>query len=479
MLFNSFEYAIFLPLVFILYWFVVNKNVSNQNILVLVVSYIFYGWWDWRFLGLIALSTILDFFLARMIGAASDRKRKKVFLIFSLIINLGILGFFKYYNFFIDSWIHAWAGVGVEVDFVPLHIILPVGVSFYTFQSLSYTIDVYRNELKASSSFVNFAAFVSFFPQLVAGPIERATNLLPQFDAKRTFDFDFASRGLRLILWGLFKKIMIADNCGPYVNEIFNHYESQSAFSLVFGVFLFSFQIYGDFSGYTDIARGSARLLGFELRNNFNYPYFSRDIAEFWRRWHISLNTWFKDYIYIPLGGSKGSTYQKVRNIFIIFLLSGFWHGANWTFIIWGLLYAIYFVPLLLSNKNRKNLNPVVEGTYVPTFREFAAIVGTFILVSFSWIFFRASSVTHAIGYIKKILTLASWTLSTEDLLRLDILPVLFIYIIIEWLGRRHETPLELLQEKAQYLRWSAYTFLILLMLGNIHNQDTFIYFQF
>ena len=362
MLFNSFEYLLFLPTVFLLYWFVFNKQIKLQNLLLLAVSYVFYGWWDWRFLSLIVFSSIIDFYCGIYINKSKSEQLKKRWLILSMLVNLGFLGVFKYFNFFSKSLEEALHSVGYQIDTLTLNIILPVGISFYTFQTMSYTIDVYRNKLKPTKDSVAFFAFVSFFPQLVAGPIERATNLLPQFYKKRTLDYNQATDGLRQILWGLFKKIVIADNCAIIVNQIFDNYTDYNASTLIIGAIFFAFQIYGDFSGYSDIAIGTSRLFGFNLMQNFAFPYFSRDIAEFWRRWHISLSTWFRDYVYIPLGGSRGGISMKIRNTFIIFIVSGFWHGANWTFIIWGALNAIYFLPLLLLNKNRTNTNVVAEN---------------------------------------------------------------------------------------------------------------------
>ncbi len=348
MLFNSIDFAIFLPIVFLLYWFVANKNLKLQNFLIVVASYLFYGWWDWRFLSLILFSTLIDYSVGIRLSKEENISKRKILLWISILINLGFLGFFKYYNFFLDNFITAFTFFGTPINAQGLNIILPVGISFYTFQTLSYTIDVYKRKLEPTRDFIAFSAFVSFFPQLVAGPIERATSLLPQFYKKRTFEYHKAVDGLRQILWGLFKKIVIADNSAQIANEIFNNSADYSGSTLVLGAIFFTFQIYGDFSGYSDIAIGTSRLFGFNLKQNFAFPYFSRDIAEFWRRWHISLSTWFRDYLYIPLGGSRGGTWMKVRNTFAIFIVSGFWHGANWTFIVWGALNALYFLPLLL-----------------------------------------------------------------------------------------------------------------------------------
>src|SRR5690554_308429 len=403
MLFNSIDFALFLPIVFVLYWFVTNKNIKLQNLLIVIASYVFYGWWDWRFLSLILFSTIVDYAVGRGLEKQVNQNKRKVLLWVSILVNLGFLGFFKYYNFFIDNFITAFSFFGTEIKANSLNIILPVGISFYTFQTLSYSIDVYKRKLDPTKDLIAFSAFVSFFPQLVAGPIERATHLLPQFYKKRTFDYSSAVDGMRQILWGLFKKIVIADNCAEYANMIFNNSANYSGSTLVLGAIFFTFQIYGDFSGYSDIAIGTSRLFGFDLKRNFAFPYFSRDIAEFWRRWHISLSTWFRDYLYIPLGGSRGGTWMKIRNTFIIFIVSGFWHGANWTYIVWGALNAIYFLPLILTKNNRRNLDSVAEGKFFPNIREFASILITFGLTVFAWIFFRANDIAHAFSIISEI----------------------------------------------------------------------------
>ena len=377
MLFNSLDFAIFLPIVFILYWFVANKNLKLQNFLIVAASYLFYGWWDWRFLSLIIFSTVVDYLIGISLSKQENQNKRRILLWISILVNLGFLGFFKYYNFFLNNFITAFSFFGTEINANSLNIILPVGISFYTFQTLSYTIDIYKRKLVPTKNFIAFSAFVSFFPQLVAGPIERATNLLPQFYYKRSFDYKNAMIGIRQIVWGLFKKVVIADTCSQYANEIFNTYEIYSSTTLIIGAICFAFQIYCDFSGYSDIAIGLSRLFGFKLMKNFNYPYFSRDIAEFWRRWHISLSTWFRDYLYIPLGGSKVEKYKVIRNVFIIFIVSGFWHGANWTFIIWGTLNALYFLPSILNNKNRRHLNTIAENKNTPSLKElfFMAII--------------------------------------------------------------------------------------------------------
>lgn len=477
MLFNSIAFLIFLPVVFVIYWVIFKHSLRFQNIFLLIASYLFYGWWDYRFLALIAASTIVDYFIGRFLQKTGNPVRRKVLLGLSLVLNIGFLGFFKYYNFFIESWRDSWAGIGVEMNISSLNIILPVGISFYTFQTLSYTIDVYRRRIEPTSNFLNFSVFVAFFPQLVAGPIERAKHLLPQFTRKRIFHEERAISGIHLILWGLFKKIVIADSCAIYVNAIFNNSENMNSASLLLGAFYFAFQIYGDFSGYSDIAIGTGRLFGFDLMRNFNFPYFSRNIGEFWRRWHISLSTWFRDYLYIPLGGSRGSKWQRVRNVFIIFLVSGFWHGANWTFVIWGGLHALFFLPLLIGNQNRKHLNQVAENKLLPTFQELLQMLFTFGLTCFAWIFFRASSLPEALYFIQRIFTDLSFDLQYLSIERynVEMLFIIGIFILLEWFHRQLEHPF------SGSLKWLKITTIIfmLLTLGVYSNQQEFIYFQF
>ena len=477
MLFNSLEFFVFLPIVFALYWGIGSKHIKAQNLLIALASYVFYGWWDWRFISLILFSSLVDYSIGRALGKAEKTSKRKVLLWISICVNLGFLGFFKYYNFFIDSLVSSFTFFGSELSINTLNIILPVGISFYTFQTLSYTIDVYNKKLEPTNNFVGFMAFVSFFPQLVAGPIERATNLLPQFSVKRNFDYNRAVDGLRQVLWGLFKKVVIADNCAKYANMIFNNHTEYNGSTLLLGAFFFAFQIYGDFSGYSDIAIGISRLFGFNLKRNFAFPYFSRDIAEFWRRWHISLSTWFRDYLYIPLGGSRGGTKMKVRNTFIIFIVSGFWHGANWTFIVWGALNAIYFLPLLLANKNRVNTNLVAEGRYLPNLKELGQMAITFFITLIAWVFFRADNVGHAFDYLKGTFnaSLFSWV----EIFPTTILGLLAIFLVIEWLGRSYEYAIENVDFMKRPVRWSFYVVLIIIMFLFTGEEQEFIYFQF
>ncbi|RIA10257.1 D-alanyl-lipoteichoic acid acyltransferase DltB (MBOAT superfamily) [Flavobacteriaceae bacterium MAR_2010_72] len=479
MLFNSIDFAIFLPLVFVLYWFVCKKHLRLQNVLIVMASYVFYGWWDWRFLSLILFSTLVDYSVGLYLHKTTTEGRRKALLWTSIGVNIGLLGFFKYYNFFVDNFVTAFSFFGASIQPNTLNIILPVGISFYTFQTLSYTIDVYRNKLEPTRDMVAFAAFVSFFPQLVAGPIERATNLLPQFYKRRRFHYSKAVDGLRQILWGLFKKVVIADNCAQFADLIFDNYTAYSGSTLLLGAVFFAFQIYGDFSGYSDIAIGTARLFGFDLKQNFAFPYFSRDIAEFWRRWHISLSTWFRDYVYIPLGGSRVSKALKVRNVLIIFLVSGFWHGANWTFIVWGLLNALYFLPLLLTNSNRSHTNVVAEHRILPSLMEFGAMGLTFMMSVLAWVFFRAETITEAFGYLIGLFNIS--LLKIPEIRPTYLLVLLMFFLTIEWLGRSRAYAIEVLGlQKPRFLRWGFY-FLIIFLMGLFMktNETPFIYFQF
>ncbi|RQV95578.1 MAG: MBOAT family protein [Calditrichaeota bacterium] len=482
MLFNSIDFAIFLPIVFILYWFVTSKYLKMQNFLIVAASYLFYGWWDWRFLSLILFSTIVDYSVSLKMKTENNHTRRKILLWTSIFVNLGFLGFFKYYNFFLDNFITVFSFFGTQIKTNSLSIILPVGISFYTFQTLSYTIDVYKKKLEPTKDFIAFSAFVSFFPQLVAGPIERATHLLPQFYKKRDFEYSKAVDGMRQILWGLFKKIVIADNCAVYANLIFNNSADYSGSTLILGVLFFTFQIYCDFSGYSDIAIGTSRLFGFDLIRNFNFPYFSRDIAEFWRRWHISLSTWFRDYLYIPLGGSRGGTLMKVKNTFIIFLVSGFWHGANWTFIVWGALNAFYFLPLLLTDSNRNNLEIVAKGKLFPNIKDFLFMLLTFGLTVFAWIFFRAENMGHAFSYISEILSISLFKIpyfyGRSRALTTIILIVLLV--LIEWYGRENQYAIARLGIKwKRPLRYLLYYLIIIAIFWFGGKEQQFIYFQF
>ena len=482
MLFNSLNFALFLPIVFVLYWFVCNKSIRLQNILLVIASYFFYACWDWRFLFLLVFSTLLDYITGIKMADASNQKNKTFWFWLSITVNLGFLGFFKYYNFFIDSFAEVLSNIGFHVNPWTLQVILPVGISFYTFHGLSYVIDIYKDRIKPERNFIDYSVFVSFFPLLVAGPIERATHLLPQIQKKRTFDFTKAADGLRQILWGLFKKIVIADKCAQYANDIFNNSDDYSGSTLFLGAVYFAFQIYGDFSGYSDIAIGTARLFGIDLLRNFAYPYFSRDIAEFWRRWHISLSSWFRAYLYIPLGGSQGGTWMKIRNTIIIFVVSGFWHGANWTFIIWGLLNALYILPSIFFKTNRNHLDIVAQHTYLPSWKELFQIILTFNLTVFAWIFFRATSLTHAMQYISAMFSWSLFSMPTKMPANYNTFIMIGFFFCMEWLGRKDQFAIATfgLQWKRP-LRWLFYYMLIIIILYcvNTKEQQEFIYFQF
>jgi len=506
MLFNSIQFAIFLPIVFLLYWFVFDRFISKskhqlrlQNAFVVVASYVFYGWWDWRFLLLIAFTSFCSWgsgMLMQRVATQSVttsmevdkdvdyqlvRKRQKWIAAANIVLNLLILAVFKYYDFFVTEFAHLFH---VSTEGLLLKVILPVGISFYTFQALSYSIDVYRGKIEPTKDIVAFFAFISFFPQLVAGPIERATNLLPQFLKKREFDYDTAVDGMRQILWGLFKKIVVADNCAVYVDQVFSTYTEQTGSTLLLAAIFFTFQIYGDFSGYSDIAIGTAKLFGIRLMRNFNVPYFSRDIAEFWRRWHISLTTWFRDYVYIPLGGSRVSKAKVVRNTFIIFLLSGFWHGANWTFIAWGAYHAILFLPLILTGKNRKYTNQVAEGRILPTFKEAGQMLLTFFLAVIGWIIFRAESIGMAWEYFRGMMQFGTLRSSYRFFILPEMWPTnLFIVLmlLVEWMTKTKNHSFAINDIKMN--KWCKRILyiviaLIILVFGNFEIHQ-FIYFQF
>lgn len=478
MLFNSLSYLLFLPLVFTIYWMVNKRGLQLQNSLLLLASYFFYACWDWRFLFLLVFSTALDYFTGIKMFEAKTDTHKKIWFWISVSINLGFLGIFKYYNFFAESLATALGAIGFQANFWTLQVILPVGISFYTFHGLSYVIDIYKNRIEPERNVVTYSLFVSYFPLLVAGPIERATHLLPQIKKRRIFSSEKAIDGINQIIWGLFKKVVIADGCAIYANSIFENYESQNSLTLLLGGVYFAFQIYGDFSGYSDIALGTSKLFGIDLLKNFNYPYFSRDIAEFWRRWHISLSSWFKDYLYIPLGGSKGGTWMKIRNTFIIFLVSGFWHGANWTFIIWGALNAIYFIPLLLTHNNRNNIESVASGRILPSLKEFLAMIFTFFLTVIAWIFFRSDTISNAFKYLKKMFSFnfdGGIKFLTIDRYSVEMVLLILYFLYFEWNAREKVHPFV---GKNGFLK--VVVIIISIIVFGVYSQaNDFIYFQF
>ncbi len=481
MLFNSIEFLFFLPIVFLLYWFIF-KTWKWQNLLVVVASYVFYGWWDWRFLLLIAFTSLCSYICGLLIekykGGADNKS--KLFSAFNIIVNLLILGVFKYYNFFAESFSALFGLMGYEMGWVTLNLILPVGISFYTFQALSYSIDVYRGNIKASRDIVEFFAYISFFPQLVAGPIERATNLLPQFQKERTFDSSVAVDGCRQMLWGFFKKIVIADNIAEIVNHYWSNYTECNGISLFVLAILFAFQIYCDFSGYSDIAIGCAHLFGFNLKQNFNFPYFARNLSEFWRRWHISLMTWFRDYVYFPLGGSRVEKWKIIRNTMIVFLISGLWHGANWTFVCWGLYQAVIISLYILFSINTKTKEISSEGHLFPTIKDGSRMLLTFVLVVIGWIIFRSENLGQAYGYLVHMGT------HLFDGFSIDFgkkqLVMCFLLILVEWFQRDKQHVLqfpEIKPFKVRIVRWIIYYAMIILIAINLGKEQTFIYFQF
>lgn len=482
MLFNSINFLVFLPIVFLLYWFVAKGNLKFQNIILLIASYFFYACWDYRFLFILIFSTSLDYFAGIKIAESKSQLRKKCWLWLTIVINLGILIVFKYFNFFASSIADGFSLFGLTTNFWTLKVILPLGISFYTFHGLSYVIDIYKNKIKPERNFIDYSLFVSFFPLLVAGPIERATHLLPQIGKKREFNTANAVDGLKQMLWGLFKKIVIADNFAGYSNIIFGNSAAYSGSTLLLGALFFTFQIYCDFSGYSDIAIGTARLFGINLLRNFAFPYFSRSIAEFWRRWHISLSSWFKDYLYIPLGGSTGGMWMKIRNTFLIFLVSGFWHGANWTFIVWGFLNALYIMPSILFKTNRNHLDIVAKGKYLPTIKEFASVAVTFSLTVFAWIFFRANSVHHAFSYIAGIFSKSLFTAPYFPGIgwAMPIMVLLALFLLVEWLGREQQYAIAKLGLKLpRPIKWATYYGIILAIFYYGGSAQQFIYFQF
>lgn len=468
MLFTSIEFFVFLPVVFALYW-LLHRQVRWQNLLVVAASYLFYGWWDWRFLLLIAFTSACSFASGLLIG---NGRWRKTTLWGNIIVNLAILGLFKYYDFFAAELATL---LGCSGDSVMLHLILPVGISFYTFQALSYSIDVYRGKLEPTRDPIAFFAYVSFFPQLVAGPIERATNLLPQFQRQRQFDYSMAVDGVRQMLWGFFKKVVVADNCAVYVDEIWGDLAGQSSVNMTVAAALFSIQIYCDFSGYSDIAIGTAKLFGIRLMRNFKVPYFSRDIAEFWRRWHISLTTWFRDYVYIPLGGSRVGKWKVVCNTFVIFLISGLWHGANWTFILWGAFHALLFLPLILLGKNRKHTDVVADGRWLPTIKELGQMLLTFILAALGWVLFRSQSIGEAVDFFGGM---TGGSIADISIPKRTLMFVLLL-MVVEWLQRNREHGLSMEGVRSGVVRYACYlAVLALIFMFGVFNE-TFIYFQF
>ena len=480
MLFNSTSYLLFFTLFFIFYWYIFREK-KKKNFLILISSYLFYSFWDWRFLFLLLFSTLLDFYTGHKIFKSKSVSDKKKWLIISMVINLGLLGVFKYYNFFVESFSDLLKTIGFTINPRTLNIVLPVGISFYTFHGISYILDIYKNKITPEKEFSNYAVFVSFFPLLVAGPIERASHLLPQINNERKFELSNAISGLKQILWGLFKKVVIADTCALYSDTIFNNLYEFNGVSLFFGAILFSFQIYGDFSGYSDIASGSARLLGFELIKNFNFPYFSKNLGEFWKKWHISLSSWFRDYVYIPLGGNK---IKQIRNVVIIFILSGFWHGANWTFIFWGGVNAIFVIISMKIGNYIHKLN-LDKNRFINLFR----ISTTFVLTSLIWVLFRSENLAKAIYFYLKVKSdLFHFANYKETLFFINekslhnLIFLITFFMTVEYFGRSNNFALEKINLKSKYLTKIFYysiVSIVIYFLYSIEYKPNFIYFQF
>ena len=473
MLFSTLDFAIFFPIVLGLYWTVFNRSIRWQNLFLVVASYVFYSFWDWRFLSLIFLSSIVDYLVGLQLHRSDSKTKRKWLLSISLLVNLGLLFTFKYFNFFVETFVDTFALFGTQFNIRTWSVLLPVGISFYTFQTLSYTLDIYKRKITPTSDVVSFFAFVSFFPQLVAGPIERASNLLPQFEKKRFFQYQKNVDGLRLILGGLFKKMVIADNCALVVNSIFENYQDQSGSTLFFGAVFFAFQIYGDFSGYSDIAIGSSRLLGFDLMKNFRFPYLAQNMADFWRRWHISLSTWFRDYVYIPLGGSRVTKSRLVVNIFIVFLVSGLWHGANLTFVFWGFIHALAVIPAIFFFK--KDVSFSLNRKW-PRLVEVLRIGLTFFIVVMAWVFFRAETITDAFAYINIILSKSFFSMPYVPK---GLLSFLFVYMILEWIQRHKDHVLDVSGLHVKWLRYGIYYTVLFCILYFAGDLQPFIYFQF
>lgn len=477
MIFNSIEFGMFFPLVFILYYIIFNKITKLRNIFLIVVSYLFYGWWDWRFLSLIVISSLVDYLLGNKIFKEENEQKRKSFLILSLCVNLGLLGFFKYFNFFVDSFIDAFYLFGQTPNISTLSIILPIGISFYTFQTLSYTLDIYYKRLKPTNDIFAFLAFVSFFPQLVAGPIERAKDLLPQFYKINPITYKMLRSGLLLMAWGFLKKIVIADRLAIFVDGSYGSIESIDGISAIITIIFFAFQLYLDFSAYSDIAIGSARMLGFNLSTNFKRPYLSASFSDFWNRWHISLSSWFRDYVYIPLGGNRVSKIKHIKNILIVFMLSGLWHGASWNFVLWGLINGVFILVFdrLLKNNNKTYFQRAFSSIFVAS------------LWALSLVFFRAESFSDAILIITKITAQSQDTLYNFGLNSLEFsftIKILLGFIVFEIVQDKFENLKKWFDSLYFVFRWITYLALIAIIIffgsyGVGLNDNNFIYFQF
>ena len=476
MLFNSLTYAMFLPIVFAIYW-LLRKNFKWQNYFLLLASYVFYAWWDWRFLGLLFGMSLLSWLCGYLIIRSrytSHHVNAKCCMITSIVINVGILALFKYYNFFIGSFADLF---GLQNSIHSLKIVLPLGISFFTFQAIAYVLDVYKRKIEPTN-LVDCLLYIGFFPKLLAGPIERPTNLIPQIQKPRVFEYDLAVDGCRQMLWGLFKKVVIADNAALYVNQVYGDYANQSGSTLLLAAILYTIQIYGDFSGYSDMAIGTAKLFGFRFRDNFLFPYFSRNMNEFWRRWHISLNTWFVDYVYIPLGGSRNGKWHTIRNIMIVFLLSGLWHGADWSFVAWGAYHGLLLVLLILLNRNTKYEHVVAYDKVIPTFKEFGQMLLVFTLATFGWMMFRADNMSQFIDYTRRMCSSDLFSIPKLTGYYILFANIAFMFVM-EWFMRRNTHGLDFKHHTSHIIHYTLYTLVFILILLFGGHTENFIYMYF
>ena len=486
MLFNSIEFLIFLPIVFGIYW-LMRKKIKWQNIFLLLASYVFYAWWDWRFLGLLLSMSLFAWICGKMIANNNEEPRggqnvafaSKTWLVANIVIDLMVLGTFKYYNFFVGSFADLF---GLQDSIHSLKIVLPLGISFFTFQAIAYVVDVFKRKIE-SANLVDCLLYIGFFPKLLSGPIERPTNLIPQIQKERVFEYDLAADGMRQILWGLFKKIVVADSCALFVNKVWETYDTQTGSTLLLAAILYTIQIYGDFSGYSDMAIGTAKLFGFRFRDNFLFPYFSRNMNEFWRRWHISLNTWFVDYVYIPLGGSRNGKWFTIRNIMIVFLLSGLWHGADWSFVAWGAYHGLLLVLLILQNRNTKYEHVVASDRFLPSIKEFGQMLTVFLFATIGWVLFRAPSMTDAWQYLSGMRQFGTLKASYRFFLPNELLVypmnvLIVIMLAVEWIQRKKQHGLQM-NIKQWYIRYPIYVAIIGMILYFSNSASTFIYFQF
>ena len=498
--FNSLEFALFLPVVFFIYWYVVRENLKAQNILMLTASYVFYGWWDLRFLLLLVVLSLANYFIGTGISRFREKKRGRILLVAGLVMNIGVLAFFKYFNFFIDSFIDLVSLTGYDLPRTTLKVILPLGISFYTFLSISYIVDIYKREIEAERNIVEVLLALSFFPIILAGPIQMPKTLLPQIKSRREFSYDLAVDGLRQIMWGLFAKVVVADNLANNVDNCFHNFSDYSGSTLLIGAVLYAIQIYADFSGYSNIAIGVGKLFGFRLMQNFAYPYFSRDITEFWKRWHISLTTWLRDYIFLPLSFNLSFRIhsQKVLRIrsdhfiyiaasLVTWFLTGLWHGANYTFVLWGMINGLFLILYHLQAKPRKKFLKRLKINNNNNVLVMAETMMTLFIIVLSWVFFRAQTVADAVSYVNEIFSRSLFRISAEDLramtqgreLIYDSL-LAMCFLVFEYFQRSKFHPLQFDGQRIKPIfRWGVYNAILLLILFYQGDQQVFIYFQF